>query len=392
MTHHDSAIQFQRIKVITAGICAVILAVGIARFSYTPFLPLMLNQTDLSLVNSGWLATFNYIGYLLGVVLVSFTNNLAFKYRFYQWCLVIAVLSTLAMGMTTELYGWVILRFIAGISGTAGVILSSGFVLSWLKHHRFKPELGLHFMGLGLGIAIPGSAVVLMNHFLPWDSQWIVMGLFGILFFIPAWFWIPQPQLTQHKTSQPLIEPPRSWMTKLILAYACAGVGYVVSATFIVAILEEMPQLSGKGDWIWVILGLAAAPACFLWDKVANKFGELNTLLLTYALQMVAVIMPVLSDSLITNLIAAAIFGGTFTGIVSLMLTFIGHKFPLNPAKAMARLTICYGTAQIIAPAAAGYLASYYGNYHVALWAMGLVMLVGMGFLIAVKQDKFTRV
>ena len=110
MTQLSIELQFQRIKVITAGICAVILAVGIARFSYTPFLPLMLNQTDLSLVNSGWLATFNYIGYLLGVVLVSFTNNLAFKYRFYQWCLVIAVLSTISMGMTTELYGWVILR------------------------------------------------------------------------------------------------------------------------------------------------------------------------------------------------------------------------------------------------------------------------------------------
>ena len=129
-------------------------------------------------------------------------------------------------------------------------------------------------MGLGLGIAIPGTAVVLMNHYYAWDSQWILMGLFGIVFFIPAWFWIPPPLSTQHKSTQVIVEPPRSWMIKLILAYACAGVGYVVSATFIVAILEDMPLLAGKGDWIWVILGLAAAPACFLWDKVANKIGE----------------------------------------------------------------------------------------------------------------------
>ncbi len=391
MTQLQTATQAQRIQVITAGICAVILTVGIARFSYTPFLPHMLNQTDLTIVNGGWLATFNYIGYLAGVILVSFTNNLAFKFRFYQCCLVIAVLSTIAMGMTTELYGWVALRFIAGVSGTAGVILSSGFVLSWLKHHQFKPELGLHFMGLGLGIAIPGTAVVLMNQFYAWDSQWILMGMFGIAFFIPAWLWIPPPLSTQHKATQILVEPPRSWMIKLILAYACAGVGYVVSATFIVAILEEMPQLAGKGDWIWVVLGLAATPACFLWDKVANKIGELNTLLLTYVLQMVAILIPVFSDSLMANLIAAGIFGGTFTGIVSLMLTFIGHKFPKNPAKAMARLTICYGIAQIIAPAAAGYLASHYGNYHVALWLTVFVMFVGMGFLIAVKRDKFAR-
>lgn len=389
MTQLQTATQLQRIQVITAGICAVILTVGIARFSYTPFLPLMLSQTDLTIVNGGWLATFNYIGYLAGVILVSFTNNLAFKFRFYQCCLVVAVLSTIAMGMTTNMAMWVFLRFIAGTTGTAGVILSSGFVLSWLKHHQFKPELGLHFMGLGLGIAIPGTAVVLMNHYFAWDNQWILMGLFGIVFFIPAWLWIPPPLLTQHKSTQPLIEPPRRWMIKLILAYACAGVGYVVSATFIVAILEDMPQLSGKGDWIWVILGLAASPACFLWDKVANKAGELNTLLLTYILQIVAILIPVFSDSLIANLIAAAIFGCTFTGIVSLMLTFIGHKFPKNPAKAMARLTICYGIAQIIAPAAAAYLANHYGNYQPALWLTSFVMLVGMGFLITVKRERF---
>lgn len=392
MAHHDIAIQLQRIKVIIAGICAVILAVGIARFSYTPFLPLMLNQTDLSLVNSGWLATFNYIGYLLGVVLVSFTNNLAFKFRFYQWCLVMAVLSTIAMGMTTELYTWVILRFIAGISGTAGVILSSGFVLSWLKHNQFKPELGLHFMGLGLGIAIPGTAVVIMNHYFSWDTQWVLMGLFGIVFFIPAWLWIPPPLLTQHTSTQPINEPPRSWMIKLILAYACAGVGYVVSATFIVAILEDMPQLAGKGDWIWVILGLAAAPACFLWDKVANRIGELNTLLLTYALQFVAILMPVFSNSLVANILAAIIFGCTFTGIVSLMLTYIGHKFPKNPAKAMARLTLCYGIAQMIAPAVAGYLASHYGNYHLVLILTAMIMIAGMAFLVAVKREKLLTV
>ena len=389
MTQPHTATQLQRIQVITAGICAVILTVGIARFSYTPFLPLMLSQTDLSIVNGGWLATFNYLGYLSGVLLVSFTNNLAFKFHFYQSCLVIAFLSTIAMGLTTHLGLWVVLRLIAGISGTAGVILSSGFVLSWLKHHRFKPELGLHFMGLGLGIAIPGALVVLMNHHFSWDHQWLLMGLFGILFFIPAWLWMPAPHTTRHGASQPLIEPPRSWMIKIILAYACAGVGYVVSATFIVAILESMPLLVGKGDWIWVILGLAAAPACFLWDKVSNRIGELNTLLLTYLLQFVAILIPVYSESLTANIIAAIIFGCTFTGIVSLMLSFIGHKFPKNPAKAMARLTICYGIAQLIAPVAAGYLASFSGNYQAALWLAASIMILGMVFLIAVKREHF---
>ena len=61
-----------RHQVILAGICALILTVGIARFAYTPFLPIMLNETSLDTLSGGWLATFNYIGYLSGVVLISF--------------------------------------------------------------------------------------------------------------------------------------------------------------------------------------------------------------------------------------------------------------------------------------------------------------------------------
>ena len=71
------------------------------------------------------------------------------------------------------------------------------------------------------------------------------------------------------------------------------------------------------------------------------------------------------------------------------MLTYIGHKFPKNPAKAMARLTICYGVAQIIAPAAAGYMASHNGNYQLALIFTSMIMVAGMAFLLAVKRDKF---
>ena len=42
-------------------------------------------------------------------------------------------------------------------------------------------------------------------------------------------------------------------------------------------------------------------------------------------------------------------FGATFIGIVSLTLALVGRRSPANPGKAMARLTLSYGAAQIIA-------------------------------------------
>ncbi|MEK1829483.1 YbfB/YjiJ family MFS transporter [Priestia megaterium] len=58
------------IKILVGGILSLVVAMGIARFSYTPILPLM--QSDLSFSNkvAGYLATSNYAGYLVGAVLV----------------------------------------------------------------------------------------------------------------------------------------------------------------------------------------------------------------------------------------------------------------------------------------------------------------------------------
>ena len=370
-----------RFKVVAAGICALILTVGVARFAYTPFLPLMLSQTELSTFAGGWLATINYAGYLCGVVLISLMQRLDFKFYFYRINLLVAVLSTLMMGLTTDIVIWSLSRFIAGVSSTAGIILAAGFVMSWLKRHGFKAQLGLHFAGLGLGIAIPGLLIVLMNDAFDWAGQWQLMGLFAVLFFIPAWLWMPAPGSANTQQDIEQKRPSRQWLWLMIAAYSLAGVGYVVSATFVVAILEAMPLLQGKGDWAWVLLGVTAIPSCIFWDKIASRFGETRALIASYVVMLIGIIVPALSSGLILNLLGAALYGATFAGVVSQMLVYIGHQFPLNPAKAMAKLTIGYGVAQIVAPLMAGYISTHTGSYIGALWFAGGAMVLGIACL-----------
>ena len=372
-------------KVLLAGISALILSVGIARFAYTPFLPIMLEQTQLSTFTGGWLATFNYLGYLLGVLLISQINDLHYKFRFYRFNLVIALISTLGMGLTTDIMHWSFLRLIAGTSSTAGIILAAGFVMSWLKQHHYNAQLGIHFSGLGLGIVIPGLLIAVMNQHVDWAMQWIIMGL---VFFIPAWRWMPAPAAYQQSEIKTFKLPSKRWMNLMIAAYFCAGVGYVVSATFIVAILENMPALSGKGNWIWVILGMAAVPSCLIWDKISAAIGEVTALILSYCVLLISIIIPALSSAFLLNLIGALLFGATFAGVVSLMLVFIGHKFSSNPAKAMAKLTISYGVAQIAAPAIAANISTVTQTYTAALWLAAGAVFVGIVFLLFIYVEE----
>jgi MFS family permease len=101
----------------------------------------------------------------------------------------------------------------------------------------------------------------------------------------------------------------------------------------------------------------------FRLDRTARAIGRIPALLLAYALQTISIVLPVLTSSPSLNLFSAILCGGTFVGIVSLTLALIGRYFPENPAKAMARLTLSYGVAQILAPAMAGYIATASGSY-----------------------------
>ncbi|MCU4158622.1 YbfB/YjiJ family MFS transporter [Acidiphilium sp. AL] len=376
-------------KVMIAGVASMILTVGLARFLYTPLLPVMQAQAHLSTVAGGWLATINYAGYMTGTLLAASVGGLRTKFHLYRALLLVALVGTAGMGLTTNLALWAVLRFIAGMSSVAGLLLGSGLVLNWLLRHGRRLELGVHFGGVGLGIAVSGLLAIAMAGWLDWADQWLVAGAFGVLFLIPAWVWLPAPPAHDgiHRPAMVDRPPSHRWMTLFTLAYFCAGVGYVVSATFIVAIAAHQPQLRGFGNLVWVVVGLAAMPSCPLWDRMARRTGDIPALLAAFAMLIVAIMLSATNKGLAASMVSAALYGASFNGITSMTLSIIGRLYPSNPAKAMARLTISFGAAQIIAPAVSGYIAAFTGSYRGALFMAAATMAAGMVFLAAIRRE-----
>jgi len=382
------------IKVLFAGIMSLILTLGIARFAYTPLLPIMQSQTGLGDATGGWLATFNYIGYMAGALIAASISNLHLKDTLYRAGLILALVTTAGMAFSENMWLWGIMRFLAGLSSAAGLLIGSGLILNWLIRHNHRMELGIHFSGLGLGIVLSAVAVDLMANHLSWDQQWLALTAIGLILFIPAWGWLPRPDSSPFTNSGVKMEdrpPPRSWTILLFSSYFCAGFGYVISATFLVVIVEAEPALQGNGELAWLVVGLAAAPACFVWDRIARKTGELKALALAFALQIIGIILPTLFDAnLFLVLFSAALYGGTFIGIVSLMLTMMGKFYPTKPAKPMGKLTLSYGVAQIAAPALAGTLAETSGTYNGSLYLAALIMGVGLILILVLASRDAT--
>ncbi|MCB1800180.1 MAG: YbfB/YjiJ family MFS transporter [Gammaproteobacteria bacterium] len=379
----------ERLKVLSAGIISLVLMLGIARFAYTPLLPLMQQQAGLGVAEGGWLAAINYLGYLSGAIIASLISDIVLKDRLYRIGLIVALLTTIGMAITQDLWLWAAMRFFAGLSSAAGLLLGSGLIMHWLIRNDHRSELGIHFAGVGLGIAFCAIAVELMDPTFDWREQWLLLTAIGALLAVPAWAWLPRPERgnVTRKGGAMVDRPPSAAFVRLFMAaYFCAGVGYVVSATFIVAIVDDLPGMQGKGAWTFMVLGLAAAPACIVWDLIARRIGELNAMIWAFVLQIVGILLPVLVPNLAMTMLGAVLFGGTFIGIVSLVLTMAGRFYPTRPAKMMGKMTISYGVAQIAAPAITGQLARGDGSYADGLYLAAFAMLIGTGCMVLLKM------
>ena len=383
MPHHAN-----RFTVLSAGIFSLVLALGVARFAYTPLLPLMQQQAGLGVAAAGWLAAINYAGYLSGALIASRIGSLVLKDRLYRIGMVLAIVSTLVMGLSTNVAVWALSRYVAGLTSAASLLLGTGLIMNWLIRHNHRSELGIHFAGIGLGIAGCAGAVMLFTPWLDWREQWFAFTALGCLLLVPALRWLPPPDTTGlTRSGQKLLDKPPSplYLRVFMAAYFCAGFGFVVSVTFIVAIVNQLPGLQGRGNLAFLAIGIGAAPACIQWDLIARRTGDLSALILAAALQVVGIVLPVVLPGLWTALLGSLLFGGTCIGMVSLVLTMAGRYYPTMPAKMMGKMTLSYGVAQIIGPAITGMIGARFGSYNAGLYAAAAVMLAGIGLLFVLK-------
>src|SRR5690554_7633021 len=79
MAQLTSSALSPRYRVLLAGVFSQLLCIGIARFAYTPLLPVMQQQAWLSDAQGGWLAALNYAGYMLGALTAASISSIRLK-------------------------------------------------------------------------------------------------------------------------------------------------------------------------------------------------------------------------------------------------------------------------------------------------------------------------
>ena len=379
-TNDVSSVLLRRsaLRVLAGGMLGMMVAMGIGRFAFTPILPLMQRDLGVSHSLAGGLASLNYVGYLAGALMCAVWPRVLRSMLVNLGALIACVATTLLMGLTLSSHWWGCLRLLAGFASAVLFVVIAIEVSESLAHFRHSRWSSALYGGIGLGIALSGAVVPVLDRIGGWSAAWLGMGALSIMLAL-AGIAVAGKQTVALRVPDVTVRTAGrlSGIARLATAYFLEGFGYIVSATFLVTMIAHSPGLGGFASWSWVAVGLAAAPSTILWQRVAIRIGVRYALASAYLLQACGILLSIGAGSASRAGLAAVIFGGTFLGIVSLVMTEGGRRSGTEGRRAAAVLTACFSAGQVIGPLMAGLLADQQGFTLPLLLAAAAVALGG---------------
>lgn len=360
------------------GLCAIAAAIGVGRFVYTPILPPMVAALRLSKSQAGLIASANFLGYLIGALLAAMPALPGSRRAWVLGALAVSVLTTAAMGVVDTIPAFLALRLVGGVASAFVLIIASTMVLDHLAVAGRGDLSAIHFAGVGSGIAVSAALVAVLSQTAQaWSTLWLASGALSAGGLVVAAALLPRHSAAARAGGTPAAATLDRALKRLIVAYGFYGFGYVITATFLVAIVRAAPAIRALEPVIWIVFGLAAAPSVTLWTRIAGRLtGIPRAFALACVVEAVGVLASVAWQSTVGVFVAAILVGGTFMALTALGLIRareLGHG---DPRRALALTTSAFGIGQIVGPYFAGIVSDRLGSFTVPSIAAAAALLI----------------
>ncbi len=376
------------LAVALGGCCALAAAMGIGRFVYTPILPAMVEGLGLATSQAGLIASANFLGYLIGGMTAGSPRITAPPRSVLLVMLAVSAGTTAAMGLVDSFVLFLLLRFVGGAASAYGLVFASSLVLERLAGTGREGLVSVHFAGVGTGIVLSAGLVPLIGSGGDdWPALWLGAGALAALGLVGAAVLIPPA--ARGATALPA-EGPHRVPFAFVAAYALLGFGYVITATFIVAMVRDTPGLRVLETPVWLAFGLAAAPSVALWSWAARRLGLLQAYAVAALVQAAGVLAGVVGGSAAGLFLSAILLGGTFIGMTALGFGAARALSPDTPRRAVAIMTAAFGFGQMIGPSVAGFGHDLTGSFLLpsVLAAAGLLLSAAMTMQVARRDGR----
>lgn len=363
-------------NVALCGFIVLVVAMGIGRFAFTPQVPLMIRDQQLTLTSAGLVAALNYLGYLLGAW-DAMRARRHIEIRLYLGIGGAVALTFLsAVADNAWLHG--ALRLVIGaMSGWAMVLIAA-----WTNERLAqagRPGLSAAvFAGPGAGIALSGLlAVAIQAKGLSAASAWQVYGVLALLLVALIARYLPRPGEWHRPGAKPEPLHLTTNLKRLVWSYSLAGFGYILPATFLSQMAAHRFPGSLFAQFVWPVFGAAAVLGIALSILLRGVGYSHQRLAVVLWLQGVGVLAAWLMPGMSGLVTGALLVGGGFLCAVQLSLLY-GRELAPNHARYMAGLlTTGYAVGQLVGPMTSALSTWLTQRLEPALGIAAIALLIG---------------
>lgn len=378
--HYSLVVMFMSLVTVTG-------ALGFARFGYTLLLPGMKEGLGLTYTQTGLLATWNLIGYL---VFAAVGGVVAARYgprRVISVSMLLAGVGMFLTGLAPDFLMALLMRVVTGVGSAGANVPVMGLLSAWFAARR---------RGMAAGVAVGGSgvALVLTGLLLPpliagfgWRTGWYALGVLGIAIGAAAYLLLrdrpaekgvraigavagqgaPAAAGARVALDWGLVyRSPVLW--HLAAVYAMFGFAYIIYATFFATYLTQ------EGGWtpaatggLWATIGALSIFSGFIWGTISDQIGRKYGLALVFLLQGLSILIFALVRNPVGFYSSAILFGLTAWSIPGIMAAACGdYVGPRLAPAALGLITVIFGIGQAFGPSLAGAIADSTGSFALA--------------------------
>ncbi len=312
---------------------------------------MMQEDAGVSIAAGGWLASANYVGYLLGAV--SMMGLRIRQTTAIRAGLITISVATFGMGLHGGFALWIVLRAVAGVASAWVLINVSAWCLERLTPLHRPGLSGTVFAGVGAGITLAGVLCLALMHVHASSARtWIVFGIFSVVLSVGIWrVYRPDVGAASRHAENPRIRAvawDTEW-TRLVFCYGAFGFGYIIPATFLPVMAKQVIPDPAIFGWSWPMFG-AAATLSALATTVLPHGSNRRLWIACHLAMALGIALPVIWSAIAAIMLAALFVGGTFMVITMVGMQEARDAAGVHAPRLMAAMTSAFGFGQIAGP------------------------------------------
>lgn len=362
-------------QLMLAGLSAIAVAYGFARYGYGLFVPVFREEFGLSTEAVGLISSGAYAGYLLAMVSTGFLVN-----RTGPRLPVVVGAFCAGVGLLLISFSWGVLSLSVGavLAGSSSGFCWAPFsdaVAMLVERERRDRVLSVISTGTTFGLTLAGPIALLVSYG-EGSSGWrYALAVFSFAAFGAGLWNLKLLPSEPYRASSPWASTDMSlgwFVERKFLSLLAQAFSYGLIAAFYYTYAVDFVRQSGFSEaWgpiFWSLVGLSGISGVLSGDLVA-RFGLrscLTVCLLVLSLSIGALSFTAGSSVLVAG--CALAFGASYMPMAAFLVLWSGNVFSERPATGFSAVLFSLAVGSIVGPTFLGAVAGAFG-LKTALWS-----------------------